>query len=317
MSVKNVLTSCDDGFGNTGYGDCFTDFEAPAAIISVPKGWTGDATSVATIKTALEALVIANVASQRGYPVFAFVDSDNSEDDVYQTFPNGAIRKVRDGNYDLTLRWLDGGFCLLYSLIQSQSAKNRPFLIVTKDGKLVGTDGGADLIAGIKPTLININKMKWNDGQNTSAYTMRINWTPSQTNKNIAFVDFSDDGGLGYFENSIAGLQNVTILQGAARASNVVKVKLTTSCGTVNLYDLFATELAATAAFAPVRTSTGNALTLTSVAGDANIKGFTLTFDATDPDYSATAGQLTIKLAGPATLDGLGVSGYEGGVLLQ
>lgn len=317
MSVLNVLASCEQGFGNTGYGNCFTDFEAPAGLIFVPKDWEGDPADIVVFAASLSALLLKNNQSERAYPIYGFVESDNSEDDVFQTFPNGAIRKVRDGNYDLTFRWLDGGFCLLYSLIQSQSSKNRPFLIVTKDGKLVGVNSGSGSIIGIKPTLININKMKWNDGQNTSAYTMRINWEPSQTNKSIGFIDFSEQGGLSYFINSVTGLQNVSILKGANRASNVVKVKATTSCGSVDLYDLYAGDLATTNMWAPVSAANGNALTLTSVTADANIKGWTLTFDATDPDYSASSFSLKIKMAGPTNLASGGVSGYESNFLLQ
>ena len=316
MGVKNVLVSCAGNFGNTGFGECFTDFGMPKFIFFVPRGFKGDLTSIATIKADLEALLLEDVPSQRGYPVNGIVNvTSNSEDVVVQTFNTGAIAKVRDGNYDITVQWVQGGFCLLYGLLKG-NGKNQPFFIGTDNGFLIGTDTGDGLLSPIKPNFVNANKFTWSDGTNVSAYTLRLNFEPSQVNQNVNFVDFSADGGLSYFEG-LTGLQNVVLSQGAARATNVVKVKANTSCGSVDMYDLYADELASTAAWAPVRTSTGAALTLTSVAKDANIKGWTLTFDASDPDYSSTAGQLKIKMAGPTELAGEDVVGYESDFLLQ
>ena len=59
-----------------------------------------------------------------------------------------------------------------------------------------------------------------------------------------------------------------------------------------------------------VKNAAGALLTLTSVAYDANVQGWTLTLDATDPDYTAGA-PVQVSLAGPTDLSVLLVKGYE------
>jgi len=316
MGVKNVLQSCAGNFGNTGFGECFTDFGMPKFIFFVPRGFKGDLTSIATIKADLEALLLEDVPSQRGYPVNGIVNvTSNSEDVVVQTFNTGAIAKVRDGNYDMTFQWIQGGFCLLYGLLKG-NGKNQPFFIGTDNGFLIGTDTGDGLLSPIKPNFVNANKFTWSDGTNVSAYTLRLNFEPAQVNQNVNFVDFSSDGGLSYFEG-LQGLQNVNLAQAAARALGVLKVKASTSCGSVDMYDLYSADLAVVGAWVATNRLTGNVITITSVAVDANAKAWTITLNTSDPDYTATAGDILISLAGPTELAAIDVVGYESNKLAQ
>lgn len=317
--LRNVTAQCDTIMGNTGF-DCFNNFGMPRWFGFVNKNFRLTTASIAAAKTALEAAILANNKRDRLYPLGDIVNlANNDEDSVTQTFNTGAVTKVRDGNYSTEVQWVEGGFCVLYAFLLA-NGKNLPFFIATDKGYLIGTTVGATAgqMAPIRPNMVDPKKFTWSDGTNIAAYKLTLNYEPTQINRNVAFLDFSNDGGLGYFEG-LSGLQNVALAQGAARASNVVTIKAMTSCGSVDMYDDYADALADVAAWAVTRTSTGNVITITGVAKNTNVGGWDITVNASDPDYSATAGQLTISLVGPTALAALTspVVGYESNTIAQ
>ncbi len=315
MGVKNVLVSCDATMGNTGF-DCFNDFGMPAWFGFVERGYKLTTVSIAAAKAALEAKILANNKRQRLYPLGNIVQiTPNDEDIITQQFNTGATSVVRDGNYKTDVQWVQGGFCLLYALLQG-NGKNSPFFIATDNGYLIGTQAAGEFMSPIKPNLAWAKKFSWSDGTNVAAYKMMLDYEPTQINKNVAFLDFSDDGGLGYF-NDLMGLQSVTISQGAARALGVIKVEAKTSCDSVNMYDLYADELADADAWVAKNRLTGNVIAITSVVKNATIFGWTITLNTADANYTATAGDILISMAGPTDLAALDVSGFESNALAQ
>jgi len=316
MGVKNVLTSCLASSGNTGFGQCFTDIGMPRGVLFVPKGAVYSTSDIATLKAAIEAGIMADSKTQRIYPLNNLIDvKDNTEAPVIQTFNTGAKSVVRNGFYDLTLQWENGGFCVLYALLKSQG-QNSPFLIYTDKGLLIGTDAGtADIpeqMKGINPNLVYVNMFKFSDGTKVTEYSVTLNFEPTQINQGIAFVDFNQDGGLSYL-SGLSGLQNVTLKQLAAPTSTVIKIGALTACGSVNLHDVFASELAKPAAWIVKNAANGGAITVSAVADDTADGGWSLTLT------SATGLTVNVSLAGPTELAGLTppVAGYESNVLSQ
>lgn len=315
MGVKNTLNSCIRYGANTGFGNCFTRIGfVKGLIFGNDPNATYTTASVAALKTALEAAILADLPLNRVYPVGGFVTpTDSSEAPVDQTFADGSKARVREGKYGWTFQWVEGAFCLLYALRQANGL-NRPFFIYTQEGLLIGTDAfdstNPDLMKMIKPDFAWTDPFKLNTGAALEVYATQINFEPTSINDNIAFVDFSKDGGLTYLKG-LKGLQDVNITK-VARAANVLTVSAKTNCGTTDLGTLYGATLGAVNAWVATNAA-GAILTLTSVTYSANLNAYVLTVDATDPDYTAGA-PTTINLTGPTELAAapFGVKGYSG-----
>lgn len=320
MGVKNIGI-CNQIGGNTGVKPCFNDIGIPRAIFFVPIGKTFTTASMAALKTALEAAILANSPYQRLYPLQSIVQiTDNSTDPTSQTFSgDNSTVFTSQGFYNLNFQWVNGGICLLIALLKANS-RNKAFFIVDSYGQLIGTDAGTDLIKGITGNSFT-QKFKFAVGTDAvAAYSTNLIFAPEQVNENLAIVNFNQTGGGGLaYLQGLSGLLDVNILQNAARSSAVLKVGAKTVCGTVSLYDDYADALAVVGAWQAKTTAAGLPIAISTVAKDTTNLGWTVTLDNTDPNYSATAGAVQIGLSGPATLAALGtpVVGYESNFLAQ
>lgn len=317
MGILNALNCVKPGTGNTGYGDCVLDIGRIVGLILVPKDTEIVFTDVATLKTAIAAAILSNDPYSRYYPVSKLVpQADNSGDLSVQTYPDGTVVVTGEGNYDWTFDQLGGKNCLA-SRLRKHNGSSEDVLLIDQYGHLLGINGvAANSIKGFSPSIKFALAPVLSPGNDAvTAYRYRLSFDKSQLADNLAVVDFGTDKSI----LSLTGLQDVALSQGAARAANVVTIKAKTACGTVDMYDLYADALAVVGAWAVTRTSTGNVITVTGVAKNANVKGWDITVDSSDPDYVATAGQLTISLAGPTTLNGLAspVKGFESNTITQ
>lgn len=312
MSIENVLNCNNKKVKNTGFGNCVVDIGTMRGIIYVPKGTVLTTASLAAFKTALSALINNDNYLLRGYPVHNFVGpTDGSEDLVIQTFPYGGKAVVREGDYDWTFQFTDGRFCLNIAL-RGMNSIDQDFFIYDANARIYGTDpgDGTATIKAIEPTLKWTAPFKLNDGANVTVYGTRVAFQPSQINENVRFVDLGGvNGGLAYIK-SLKGLQDIALTK-ISRTTNVLKIGTFTSCGSVDLSQVYTVELASASLWRAYAVN-GNALTITSVAYDSNVKGFTVTIDTTDPDYVA-GDPITVGLAPVSILTAGGVVGFEGG----
>src|ERR1700676_406423 len=245
MGVKNVKQTCIVDNGNTGVGQCWNDIGVPRGIIFVPLNKTYTTVSIAAFLTAFLPDLLADSPQARAYPVQNIVEvTDSTTAPNMQTFPGDGTQIVAGENaYTMKYRWIDGGFCLLYNLRASKGS-TKAFFIIDSFGNLIGTDGGTDLIKGI----VGYNytePFKWATTNAAVAdYNTMLSFRPGQVNENMALLDFSQNGGLGYL-SSLNGLFNVHISQAAAPTSTTVSVKAQVlGCGSTDLYDLYQDTLA-------------------------------------------------------------------------
>jgi len=308
MSILNKL-DCAINTGNTGVSDCALDIKALAGGFLVPSNFEIPVSQLATVELALAFLQNAaseNVASARIYPlpgVFNF--TDNTEDPTYQTGSTGVQTFVRDGKYDWTIQFNEGGYCLLQE-IQKFNGTGYKLLFLDESGVLFGTRTATGGLAGI-PLNGGFRALPWkaNDGSNITQYMYRVNFNAGYVNYgSLAFVKFNFSEIKG-----INGLLNIALSQLALRVAGAMQIGANVSCGGTDLYDLYATELASPAAW--TASIAGKTVTITAVVANANLKGWTVTLDTADPDYSATLPVL-VNLAGPSDLAQLGVTGYAG-----
>lgn len=307
MDVFNKLT-CANPTANTGISDCALDIKALAGGFSVPSNFEIPAASAGTVEAALaylQAAAESDVSAERIFPlpgVFNF--TDNSEDPTYQTGSTGVQTFVRDGKYDWTIQFTQGGYCLLQE-IQKLNGSNRKLLFFDEAGVLYGTRGKNGGLAGIPLNVFRAMPWKANDGSNITIYAYRVNFNAAYVNTGgLTFIpfNFSDI-------SSITGLLNVSLSQLAPRVAANVQVGANVSCGGQDLYELYSTELQTIDAW--VVTKNGKNVDLSGVALNANLGGWTVVLDTTDPDYGAT-GDIVINLAAPSALKAAGVVGYAG-----
>lgn len=310
MSVKNFLNCSGQLAANTGFGLCVNDIKFIKGIFFVPTGTLLTTASIAALKTALAAIIKNDSPNARAYPLHKIVTpTDNSEDIQIQTFADGSKAVSRDVVYDWTFQFTDGAFCLSYAL-QQANGLNMDFFLYDAGAKLIGTQpaDGSDNLMSINPSLQWTIPWKLPTGTEVTVYATRVSFDSYQVNKSIAFVDFTKDGGLAYLK-SLKGLQNI-LLTKISRAVAVLKIGAYTSCGTVDLSQVYTTELAVASLWRAYAVN-GNSLTITSVAYDANVKGFTVTIDTSDPDYVA-GDPITVGLGPVSVLTTGGVVGFEG-----
>lgn len=309
MATLNQVI-CATDIRNTGFGDCVLDMGKIVTAIRVPKNKIFTQAEMDSLRATLDAARLAASKANRIFPINGFEAlTDNSEETVFQSLGYGAQVPLRDGNYRWTYQYIDGALCLTLAL-RSYNFQGKSYWLFGDDKdylfgwkKQIST--GVYGLAGA-PAIFHANKPKVNDGANTTAYTCFFDINPKYLIDNMGFVkaDFN--------LSEITGLQNIALKQTGASAAGVFKIQALTGCDYANLYDIYNTELAAAGLWVVTNATTGNAITITSIAADANAKAFTITLSAADPDYPATSGGLVnVSLADPTTLDTADVSGFE------
>lgn len=302
MSILNKK-DCSAGGGNTGFGDCFIDLKNIVGGILVPltaEFTAADLASAATMLAALQAAIIAAPAS-RVYPMGSYVAiTDNSEAPVIQTFGYGGLAVTREGLYNLSFQFLNGGLCLSKSLRKFNS-QNRAVLLFDASGLLVGWKSGS-VLKGIPLDMFYQNPLKLNDGSNVTAYVTQLAFKPIYLNDFIGFVEMNISD-----LSALTGLQDIVLSEVGASAEPNFIIKLNTGCNGADLYDIYADELAYNTLWKAYNQE-GEAITITSVTKNTNNKAWNVTIDGADPDVS---GPVIISLVSPAELAAAGIDGYD------
>lgn len=297
---------CGQAGANTGTGQCVLTLGGIVGGFLVNSSFALTAEQLASETALLAALNTARLApkTSRIYPLPPIVSpTDNSEDNVEQTFGYGGIATVREGKYNWQFQYVEGGICVSNALRKFNSQKNY-IIFFDQYGTLFGMKSGTSM-KGIPLEMFWADKWKINSGSEIMGTSFRVVFDPKYVNDMIGFMKTSDIDLSG-----VKGLYNV-VLKNGVRAAGVLKLTATYGCGGDDLYDLYDDEIADVAAWVVTNTATGNLVTISSVAKDTNIKGWTVTVDTADPDYTADAGGLTVSLAAPSVLATEGVDGFE------
>ena len=297
MSIINQY-HCAALFGNTGVGPCSLIPKEIKGMFIVPRDFVITQANADNLQEYLEEAAIEDLPSQRIYPVHNFVGiTDDSEEPVRETLGYGGNATLRQGNYSWTLRFLDGGLCLL---IQLQRFNQQPVAVLwyDADGIIFGRRTSAGL-AGVPVIDFNANKWTPSDGSVVAGFTVTVEFDSRHLNQDLAFlkddtVDLSD----------IRGLQSVALNPLSATATDIT-VQALAGCGGDNLYDLYSAQLAAPNMWTAIDTS-GVVQVIDAVAAVPGSKAFTLSFD---PNRLSPT---NLNLAAVSVLDAAGISGFEG-----
>lgn len=302
--------SCLNASSNTGVGSCFLTPGFMAGAIRVPPSFELTEANLDALQAYLTTQTLLDDPSLRIYPLHDFRGiTPNSEDVVTQTLSDGSVVVVRQGNYDYTWQYIDGGMCLHKSLLNWNGLPGY-FLFYDKNNVLYGwrvvKADGSIVIKGI-PALFNANKWAMNDGANVASFTVRFNIDPIYLNQELGFFKASFN-----FKN-ITGLQTVALKQGTtANLAGLLHIKALFGCDRSNFGELYDTELAAVALWIATNAATGNVIDIDTVTWVPGTKDFSVQLDVTDPDYPASAtADVNVTLAGPTELNAANISGFE------
>ena len=328
MSVKNV-PYCPPGGNNTGVNPlCYNDLGRPVGIIWGKPGRTYPTGSIAALKTALETDILNDDAQARLFPVQNIVEvTDNTKAVNELTYSgNGKTVVTGENDYSLKFRWDVGGFCLNY-VSRKQNGITRAAFIIDSKGQLWATDAGTTVTPELCKGLVGYNyteplKIQANNTTLTE-YQTRFDFAPAQLNDSPAIINFNNEngGGLAYL-TGLTGLFNVASLQGAARAAGVLVVKeVVVGCGSTDLFDLYAAPLAVVGAWRARNKATQNPIPVTAVAQSAGNRGWQVTLDTANANYTATVGGIEVALVGPTELQAIlnttDGTGYDSAWLAQ
>ncbi|TAN17235.1 MAG: hypothetical protein EPN37_07215 [Chitinophagaceae bacterium] len=315
MANLNQIVCQDTGGSNTGIPACFLDPKQIIGVIITPVGYTIKAADMATLQTKLQADTMAG-AGARIYPLINFValSADNTQKPVMQNLGYGFSLFVREGNYDLSFQYTDGGLCL-HKQLRAFNNKNWGIFLVDADGVLYGYKSGSDL-QSIPLVQFYAEPWKMNDGSKVAEFIVSVSFKPQYLNEWVGFLSTAADFDIA---TSVVGLINLTVSQVTALAAGSVKVQVATSCGGSNLYDQYKAALSLVGAWSATNASTGTVIPIASVTANDADKSFTVAFTTTAPPYPATGGKLNLSLASAADLAALATPmvGYESNVLVE
>lgn len=294
---------CLAGGANTGFGDCTLNPKNLVGFILAPIGAEIAEADLADFGAFLAGKINSAIPSERWYPVHGFeAVTDNTEDVTIETLGYGGKSVVREGDYDLLFRWIQGGMCLQKALRKFNDSNMAVFLI-DGDGMLFGTTVGATMQA-IPLVLFYTQPWRVNDGSTGTNYGVRIAFRPKPVNEDLAFLDVAE---LGFILSTFKGLQNISLVVLDPENAPITKVRALSGCSRKNLYEDYSTELAVAALWKAYRQSNGAVLPVSTVVVDATLEAFTVTVDfGVDPVES-----YYLELVDPEALMAGGVSGFE------
>lgn len=296
---------CAVSYGNTGFGECYLEPGKIVGAIQVPKDFVITEADMIDLQAFLEAKTLAPIG-QRIFIMKDFVAlTDNTEDIQIETTDYGNKIPTRDGDYDMTFRYVKGGVSL-HQEIQKNRGSGKYFLFFDENGVLYGYKTKEGL-KGI-PTLFIAQPWRFPTGSTGAQYLLRFIFAPQYINYgNLGYIPVTE---FNLFD--INGLENVTLTL-ANLAGAVATVLALTSISGVNMADAFSTNLAQVGAWT-AKDEDGNTVTITTVTANPTAEGdqagwnitfSTIPFNAADKVY--------LRLAAPATLAAapINVTGYD------
>ena len=282
--MKSINLQCIGDNQNTGVPSCSWSPSNITGAILVPKNKSYTVADVATLWATLQSDLKVDNAANRIYPILPFKAIDDQSTDIQiETDGYGGKSFVRDGDYDWVFEYKNG-FCY-YQALRSFHTKNHSFDVLFIDevnNTLWGTENADGDLSGFSLELLLVPNIKINTGSNATKYFVRFALAnPAELNDNTYTVSFPNNQQL----MKLSGLLDtfITATSTINATSGLVTVTLTSGCGSVDMAELYPTELADISpaptfqAFNVTQNSVV-AITGVSVAGST----ISITTDATD-----------------------------------
>lgn len=308
--MSHVLNAiqCATNLKNTGVCDCPFDPKLIIGKIMIPKSRVLTQAEVDDIQATLEDLVQVAKAN-RIFPVQKLVAvTDSSEEPTFKTFGYGSQVPVREGKYNWTFEFVEGGVPLNNALRSFNGSSSKyAELYIESSNVLIGTSkkdaNGEDGLAGVPQEGGYPYTYPWKvaNGTDPASYRTQSQFQPVYINDNIAFVQIPTTT---YLLSELAGLQDVTLKIVATNdADDELTIKAYDACKK-DMYDDFSDELEEVTAW--IGADADGTTIAKTVAKDDAAKGWVITYssaDLTEGDTWTLAAPTVLAVA-PITMPG-------------
>lgn len=263
MAEINV-PSCQEMYGNSGYGDCTFDPKKIKGAFQVPLDFIITANDVANLRTFLQNKVLADLG-ERIFPYHGFINlTDNTEDTQIETTDYGAKIVTREGDYDLLFRYLNGG-AMLHNQIQKNAGPGKAFLYYDEVGNIIGYKTPEGL-KGV-PTLFHVPNWRFATGSAAATYNLRFIMESFYLNYgNLGFISVRN-----FVLSDIKGLQDVTLSLVDLVGTTATVLARTTVSG-VNMAVAYSANMAAAGGW-EAYDENGNEVPITNVTANPAASG--------------------------------------------
>ncbi len=311
MSYELNNFSCiSDNCGNTGMSTCTFKPGFTGGLILGTKGKVYTKAEIAAIVTTLQAAAADDSPANRIYPIkpFTTVEAADSEA-VYETAGQSTFF-VKDGKLGLNAR-IDESECLWKKHRKFNDKQNSydAIIIDTTNNSFQGVKvaGGWK---GYTLDQIAVPQPKQATTSNVYHHMFKVVFKYISEFENSAHIQL--DSSLNVLD-VVNGLIDFNFVETAELTNaGVYSAKLMGGCGTANLGDLFATELADPALFTANIDATGVAVTIASITYSTATEAFTFTFTLPLVGVLPVGGTFTVNAVAPSDLAAADVPGYSG-----
>lgn len=297
---------CATSYGNTGFGNCFLEPKKIVGGFDVPASFSISQADLATLQVKFNTARHAAIGA-RIFPYHNFTAINDQTEEVNMiTTDYGAKYKNRDGWYDLTFRYMQGGV-MVHQEMQKNEGAGKRFILYDEDNTLFGYRFNGSL-TGIPVEQFLPLPWRFATGSDKAQYLLRFIFDPKYINKgNLAYVKLTDFNAF-----DIAGLEDVTLSLDSLAAS-VATVLASSKISDINLYSAFSANLAQVTAWVLTNKQTGAVSALTTAAVNATKGGWDLTIPTAAWSAAASGDKFSIRLAAPSVLSAapISLSGYE------
>lgn len=308
--------TCFGGGGNTGLPTCDPKPELIKMAVLLNKGKRYTAAQINSV-TGILPLLIADAKAvnfaARIFPILEFQAMEvTSEDRVQQSGGYGTRRTVRRGKISWNFEmW--GGKCLHTALMGfDDKAASYDVILVDENGVVIGNEYSDGSFGGFTLSDLFIGDFVLPDGSNGTMWNVAFELSSSkQWNETAKYIGtnnaFEDLRGLRNLE-----LYNATAIVLPEPAAGTFWIEITTDCGSVNLADVFPTELILAGNYTVKNATDLTTIPVTSRAIDTfNGKKYVkFILDVTSPNW-VVGEDVQLCVAPTNTLESNGIVGYE------
>jgi hypothetical protein len=309
MGVSIVVNelNCTTGKANLGAPACQLHL-AIEGFIETPSKKELTAAEQSDIVATLQAGVKANLGANRYYPFPALTKGGQTGGDPNETeFDNGLKVYTTDTYIKYEFEFYNGGICISNALRKRSGQAIYGFFY--GGGKLIGTTGPNGRLAAIPFSSFTAPPATFAFFKTPAIYKFSMSVLPKVVNENIKVAVLP-----GTFDPStLNGLLdvNLSIDTALVAGTGVVKFRANESCNGDDYAALYPTELSTLGLWSAKNKLTGGLITVTAVSVAGSI--ITVTFDPTDPDYTAVpvGAQIVVSVGPISALETAGVLGVE------